>query len=322
MGTRADKAVAELAARQHGVVSRAQLVNVRLGHRGIDHRIALGRLHPVHRGVCAVGHRRITREGAWMAAVLAAGDGAVLSHRSAAALRGIRNTERAAVEVTASRKCRRPRIEAHRAVLPPDEVTRERGIPVTNPARTLLDLAAVISPEQLERTINEAEVRRLASPLPLGALVARHPTRRGTAAIRRILEHSRPGGTITRSELENCFLALVDAENLPRPRMNEPLGPFEPDAIWREERLVVELDSYPIHTTRRAFESDRRRDRQLQAAGYRVIRITWRQLQDEPRTIANELSALLATSRTPPPRSARRARRRRPQTPATRSAAP
>jgi very-short-patch-repair endonuclease len=314
--------VAALAERQHGVVSRAQLAEIAFGRDTIDRRVAAGLLHPVHRGVYAVGHRRLTREGAWMAAVLAAGPGAVLSHRSAAALWGIRNTDRAAIEVITDRHCRRPGIQAHRGVLAPDEIDRERGIPVTTPARTLLDLAEVINPDQLERAINEAEVRRLASPLPLAALVARHPNRRGTKTIRRILEEDRLGDTVTRSELENRFLALVDAHDLPRPRMNEPLGPYEPDALWPEQRLVVELDGYAIHTTRRAFESDRRRDRALQAAGYRVLRITWRQLNKEPTAIATELSALLATPRTPSPRSARRARPLPPPTPATRPAAP
>jgi very-short-patch-repair endonuclease len=315
-------AVAQLASRQHGVVTRAQLLEIGFGYRAIDDRIARGLLHAVHRGVYAVGHRLRTREATWMAAVLAAGPDAVLSHRSAAALWGIRNTERAAVEVVSPRLCRRPKIEAHRGTLLPDEIDRERGIPVTTPARTLLDLAEVISEQQLERAINEAEVRRLTSPLPLGALVARHPTRRGTGAIRRILEDDKLGETITRSELEERFLALVDAHNLPRPRMNEPLGPYQPDAAWHDARLIVELDSYPIHTTRRAFESDRKRDRELQAAGYRVVRITWRQLEDEPRAIAEELSALLATPRTPSPRSARRGPRRRRPTPATPPAAP
>jgi Protein of unknown function (DUF559) len=321
MGTRPDAAVAALAVRQHGVVARAQLVEIGLGHRAIDHRIEVGRLHPVHRGVYAVGHRRLTREGAWMAAVLAAGPEAVLSHRSAAVLWGIRNTERAAVELTSPRKCRRPRIQAHRAVLLPDEIDRERGIPVTTPARTLLDLAEVLTPDKLERAVNEAEVRRLTSPVSLDALVAWHATRRGTAAIRRILEHhAEIGETITRSELEGRFLALVDAYDLPRPKVNRPSEHGELDVRWPDERLIVELDGFATHGTREAFERDRARDRALQAAGFRVIRITWRQLHHDAHTIAAQLSALLAA--TPPPRSARRGPRRRPPTPATPRAAP
>jgi very-short-patch-repair endonuclease len=320
--TRPDALVADLATRQHGVVARGQLEALGLGRGAIEHRLARGLLHPIHRGVYAVGHRRLTSEGAWMAGVLAAGPGAVLSHRSAAALWGIRNTDRAAVEVIVPRGCRRPGIQPHRATLRPDEIDRERGIPVTNPARTLLDLAEVLTPQQLERAINEAEIRRLASPLPLAAMVARHPTRRGTNALSRILEQRNLGETVTRSALEERFLALVDANGFPRPKMNEPLGPYHPDALWPDERLVVELDSYPIHTTRQAFESDRKRDRELTLAGYRVVRITWRQLRDEPARIADELSALLATPRTPSPRSARRGPRRPRATRATRSGVP
>ena len=182
--TRPELAVADLAARQHGVVTRAQLLDIGLGYRAIDDRIARGLLHPIHRGVYAVGHRLRTTDATWMAAVLAC-PGAVLSHRSAAALWGIRATTRAATEITLPRICRRPRIQPHRAVLPDDEVTVERGIPVTNPARTLLDLAAVLTPQQLAHALNEAEIRRLASPLPLDALVARHPNRRGTQALKR-----------------------------------------------------------------------------------------------------------------------------------------
>jgi very-short-patch-repair endonuclease/predicted transcriptional regulator of viral defense system len=318
--SRSGAGVAELAAAQHGVVSRAQLLDIGLGYRAIDHRIAGGLLHPIHRGVYAVGHRRLSREGAWMAAVLASGPGAVLSHRSAATLWGIRNTARADIEVTAPRRCRHPKIDAHHVALPADEVTTEAGIPVTNPARTLLDLAAVLTPQQLAHALNEAEIRRLASPLPLDALVARYPGRRGTTALKRALAQLREiGETITKSAFEERFRAFLEDHVLPRPRMNAPLGPYTPDAVWPTARLVVELDSYGIHTTKQAFEQDRARDRALTLAGYRVIRITWRQLTTDADAIAHELSELLEERATPSPRSARRAR---PPSPATRSAAP
>jgi very-short-patch-repair endonuclease/predicted transcriptional regulator of viral defense system len=291
-----DRSIAALAGRQHGVVARRQLAALGLGADAIDHRIAAGRLHPIHRGVYAVGHRSLTRHAVWIAAVLAAGADAVLSHRSAAALWGIRHGERSSVEVIAPRRIRERRgLHAYRIVLPPDEVTHERGIPVTNVARTLLDLAAVVSQEQLEHALNEAEIRRLTSPLPLDALVARYPGRRGIAAINRALGNQRQTGeTITRSELERRFLAFTEAHGLPRPQTNTALGPYEPDALWPDARLVVELDSYAIHTTRQAFESDRARDRALQTMGYRVVRITWRQLRTDPHAIAGQLRALLA----------------------------
>jgi hypothetical protein len=257
--------------------------------------------------VFAVGHRLLSRHGAWMAAVLAAGPGAALSHRSAAALWGIRPTDRADIEVSAPRQLRRPGIESHRVALPADEVTEERGIPITTPARTLFDLAAVLTRQQLERAITEAEIRRLTSPTSLDALVARHPRRRGIATLKRILEQQRHaiGQTITKSELENRFLALLEAHGLPRPHTNRivdlPGGhTHEADCLWPAHRLVAELDGFASHGTRHAFERDRRRDRQLQAAGYRAVRITWLQLSEEADTIASELRALLRDTVSPP----------------------
>jgi very-short-patch-repair endonuclease len=312
------RSVAELAARQHGVVSRGQLIALGIG--GIDERLARGLLHAIHRGVYAVGHRRLTPEGRWMAAVLAAGPGAVLSHRAAAALWGIRPSTRSATDVIAPRRCRRPGIDAHHIVLPPDEVTVEHGIPVTTPARTLFDLAAVVTAQQLRHALNEAEIRRLASPTPLDALIARHPRRKGTQALRSALDQQRQTGeTFTRSNFETAFLDFAERHGLPRPKMNHPLGPYEPDALCPDHRLIVELDSYAIHTTREAFEQDRARDRALTLAGYRVVRVTWRQLNTDADALAQQLSRLMQERATRKPRSARRAR---PPSRATRSAAP
>jgi very-short-patch-repair endonuclease/predicted transcriptional regulator of viral defense system len=316
----AEHEVAALAARQHGVVTRSQLASLGLSDAAIDHRIARAGLHRIHRGVFAVGHRAITREGAWMAAVLAAGPGAVLSHRSAAALWGIRDTSRREIEVTSPRQCRRPAIEAYHVRLARDEATTKRGIPVTTPARTLLDLAAVVDEAELEHAFDEAEFRRLTSPTSLGALVARYPTRRGTKAIRRVLaNHERNGETVTRSRLERRLLALLDAHDLPRPRINRTGKHGELDATWPEQRLVVECDGFAAHGTREAFERDRARDRALLVAGWRVVRVTWRQLTQDSETIARDLTAILGAS--PSPRSAPRAHPPRPATRATRSGA-
>src|SRR3954451_21282457 len=163
-----------------------------------------------------------------MAAVLAGRAGAVLSHRSAAALWGLRGTARARIDVTVTgHKGRREGTEYHEIVLPGDEVTVHNGIPVTNPARTLFDLAAVVTEQQLQHALNEAEIRRLASPLPLDALIARHPRRKGTAALKRVLGKQREiGETITKSRMERRFLELVDAHGLPRPQMNHPARPI------------------------------------------------------------------------------------------------
>jgi very-short-patch-repair endonuclease len=289
--------VATLAERQYGVVSRAQLLDLGVRAGAIKHRVELRRLRPLHRGVYAVGHRALRREAWWMAAVLSAGDGAVLSYRSAAALWGMRDTARARIEVSVPRHRRSTaRVEVHEVELPPDEVTRERGIPVTTPARTLVDLAAVVSESELEHAFNEAQFRRLGSPTSLDVLIARYPRRPGTPAIRRVLDnHKRNGETVTRSRLERRFLALVDAHGLPRPRINRRTEHGELDARWPEQRLVVECDGFAAHGTREAFERDRARDRELTAAGWRVVRITWRQLTEDGDVIARQLAALLTS---------------------------
>ena len=292
-----DAAIARLASRQHGVVSRAQLAALGLGDGALAHRVRSGRLHRLHRGVFAVGHRAVSRHGAWMAAVLAVGDGAVLSHRSAGALWGIRDTARSRIEVTvAGHRRPRARLQIHDAALPADEVTVHAGIPVTTAARTLLDLAAVLAPHQLERAINEAEFQRLTSPVSLEALIARHPHRRGTAALEKILEAASIGRHRTRTDLEAAFLALLDAHGLPRPETNRRTGAGEVDAVWPGQRLIVELDGYQAHGTRQAFENDRARDRELISQGWRVVRITWRQLETDGATIARQLRALLGAA--------------------------
>ena len=233
-----------------------------------------------------------------MAAVLAAGPDAVLSHRSAAALWAIRDTAAARIDVTAPRWIRpRAGIAAHQATLDDDERTVRRGIPVTTAPRTLLDLATALTPRQLERAIDEAEALGLADPLSLGDVVRRHDGRRGVRVLRRILEAGRAGAALTRSELEQRFLAFVDAAGFARPEVNVWLetaaGWFEVDCLWRRERVIVELDGYTHHGTRAAFERDRARDRALQAAGWRVVRITWRQLHEQPRAVAAELRSIL-----------------------------
>jgi predicted transcriptional regulator of viral defense system len=294
---RPDAAIAALATRQHGVVARRQLVEIGLGRGAIARRLEAGRLHLLHRGVYAVGHRRLTREASWMAATLVAED-AVLSHRSAAGLWGIWRGERARVEITLPRWIRaRTGLQIHEAHLAHDEVTSHRGIPVTSPARTLLDLAAVLGPQQLERAATEAEIQRLGSAVTLDALVRRHAGRPGTAALRKLLQRRAIGRNVTRRELELRFLAFLDAHGLPRPRVNATLDlpprPREVDCLWPDGRLVAELDGFATHGTRAAFEDDRARDRALQVAGYRVIRVTWRHLTEDGPVLAAQVRALL-----------------------------
>ncbi|MDX6690864.1 MAG: hypothetical protein QOG15_2321 [Solirubrobacteraceae bacterium] len=288
-----------LASEQHSVVARRQLMAVGFGRHAVTQLIDRGRLHLVHRGVYAVGHPRLTRKGRWMAAVLAAGPGAALSHRSAGALRRLCAERSTLCEVSRAVACRqRPGIRIHHAPLPQDEIERVDGIPVTTVARTLLDLAADLSRRQLERAMNEAEINRLGDRTALRTLVDRYPTRAGTATLRTILNAGSAAGAPTRNDFESDFLAFLRDHDLPRPLVNHQIRTIgECDFVWPAARLVVELDGFETHRTRYAFESDRARDRALHVAGWRVIRITWRQLREDPGRLAKDLRALLGATR-------------------------
>jgi hypothetical protein len=230
-----------------------------------------------------------------MAAVLALGPGAVLSHRPAGAHWELVRTS-GVCEVTVPRTGlrSRPGVRVHEAHLPPDEVTTHHGIPVTTVPRTLFDLAAVLPERQLERALNEAEVLRRWDELSLDRLLRRYPRRRGSRAIRAVLHKRGMGATVTRSELEEQFLALIDGAGLPRPEINVPVEGFEVDAVWRDARVVVELDGRSTHGTVEAFERDRERDRLLQTAGWRPVRITARQMATGTLTLVADLRRLLA----------------------------
>lgn len=297
-----DRQIAALAESQHGVITRRQLLEFGTAPQAIRHRLERGRLHPLHRGVYAVGHRVLTTDGIRIATTLAAGAGAVLSHRSAAALWEMRPSD--ALEVTLERSRRPLRgLRIHQLPLAADEVTTVRAIPVTTVPRTLFDLAAVLPRHQVERAINEAEVRGLTDPLSLRDLVARYPGRAGILNIKAILARLAIGATVTRSELEARFLAVLAAEGLPPPAVNARLpvagGWIECDCVWQDRGVVVELDGHSVHATAAAFERDRGRDRMLQARGWRVVRITWRQLADEPGVVARDLSTILDGGRKP-----------------------
>jgi hypothetical protein len=193
------------------------LVDLGVGRRAVDVRLEFGRLHSLHRGVYAVGHRALTVESRWMAAVLAGGPGAVLSHRTAGQLWGLVPRSGAVPEITRPKRSRiRPGIRTHCVALQPDEIEVENGIPVTSAARTQFDLAAVLSRREMERVMNEAEVRGLTSRLSLPHLLERYPGRRGNAVLRDLLADKEPGG-ITRNDFEERFVALLDAHRLPRP---------------------------------------------------------------------------------------------------------
>lgn len=291
---RRERTLAELAARQHGVVARHQLLTLGFSRRAIDHRLDRGRLHPVHRGVYAVGHPRLTRRARWMAAVLACGSGAVLSHRAAAALHGIRSSGRLEVTVRRSRSPS-PAITIHRNRLADDEWDLVDGIPVSALSRTLLDLAAVCPRREVERAAREAERLRLTDAVSLADLLSRHGARRGARTIRALVQDAQLLATPTRSELEALFLQVAREAKLPLPRTNALIEGRECDAVWETQRLIVELDSRTHHATASAFEADRARDRQMTSRGWRTVRLTWRQLTRERPAVVEDLRRLLAT---------------------------
>jgi Transcriptional regulator, AbiEi antitoxin/Protein of unknown function (DUF559) len=294
-----DGEIGALARRQYGIVTRAQLLELGLGEDAIDARLRNGRLCRLHRGVYAVGHGLVPEEGRWLAAVLRVGKGAVLSHVSAATLWGIRRgTHSSRIDVSAPRCTRSPSEICRRYLqLAPDETTVRRKIPVTTLARTLFDLATETSVDGLGDAIREAEYLHRFQLRHLEDLLERYPGRRGTAVIETCLRRlgRSPKGR-TRSELETRFAALLARTDLPRPALNALLDvdgfKVEADCLWGEQRLIVELDGGRAHRTRVAFESDRERDRRLQAAGWRVVRVTWRQL-DAPASLLSDLRSLL-----------------------------
>jgi hypothetical protein len=225
-----------------------------------------------------------------MAAVLACGPDAVLSHRSAAALWGLRPTGRSGIEVTAPRgRHGHHGITLHRVrQLHPHDRARREHIPVTAVPRTLLDLAEVVRVGQLERAVEASERLRLFDLAAVQALLARSPGRHGLAPLREVIAAYVPQ-PVTRSEFERCLLPFCDAWGIRRPETNVVVEGHEVDALWREERLIGELDGRAFHDTAAAFERDRLRDTDLQLAGYKVLRITWRRLTREPAAVAETL---------------------------------
>ena len=233
-----------------------------------------------------------------MAGVLAGGEGAVLSHLSAAQLWQLVDPTDARPHVTVARtRLRRPGIQLHSSVLPDDERTVRDGIPTTIVPRTILDLAAAADSHRLERAMARAEHRQYAASLSLPDLLERHRGNRGAGKLRVLLGAGDYALGITRGRFENRFLGLLDCHGIPRPELNAPihLGDrhVEADCMWRAERLIVELDDFRTHGTRHGFESDKERDRALLRRGWKVARITWRQVQAAPGAIADEVTELL-----------------------------
>lgn len=297
-----DSVIAGVAQGQAGRVARWQLLDEGVTRRAIERRLQSGHLHPVHVGVYAVGHPRLDAAARRWAAVLAAGPDAVASHRTAGDIWGLRPDNRAMVDVTSARRLRnRDGLRTHRARLAAQDRAEVGGLPLTSVARTLLDLAAVLRPDDLRRPIENAERHRVFDLASLDDLLSRAHGHRGAGALRRALDNHDPRHLLTRSELEILALAFLDGHRLPRPEVNVKLGPFEVDLLWRHVPLVGELDSWEFHRTREAFERDRARDRFLAARGVQVIRLTHRALTTRASRTAAEIAAALARAEPRPP---------------------
>src|SRR3954452_886953 len=294
-----DRRVAELARRQYGVVATWQLAELGLPQQAVSHRVAAGRLHRVHHGVYCVGHAVLGSRGRWMAAVLACGPGAALTHASAAALWALRRSGPRIVDVTARRTGRqRPGLRIHRPRrLPATEVTTREGIPVTTPARTILDMAATLTRSRLEHLLDQAEIQELTDYRSLDAMARAHPGHRGARKLQRTLQSYYAATDLKRSDLELLFNELCRTHGLPQPRVNQPIAGKEVDFLFAGDRLIVEIDSWRYHKTRSAFEDDRARDVLTTRAGYRTLRFTDRQVARQPHHVARAIAAVLADRR-------------------------
>ena len=289
--------LARLAARQHGVVDRDQLRALGFTDEAIARLIRAGRLHRLYPGVYAVGHVVLTLRGRLLAAVLAGGPGAVLSHHSAAELQALRYDAGARIHITvpaASGRRSRPGLVLHRTRRP-IESTIVDGIPVTTPMRTLADLAETLPRRQLEKAVEQAHVLKLLDVAAIDRIAATHGAgRRGPKRLQALVRSHDAEHTRTRSQLEDALLELCDTYDLPRPSTNVVIEGYEADFAWLDRRLIVETDSWRHHSSRARFEHDRVRDAHHTAHGWRVVRLTYARLTDEPDAVAALLRRLLA----------------------------
>jgi very-short-patch-repair endonuclease len=295
------------------VVTRGQLLDAGIPSTTIEDRISRGQLVPLHRGVYAVGHTHLRTEGHWLAAVLAVGTQAALSHRDAAALHGLRPSNRPRIEVSTTQE-RKPtaKIDVYgRRLLDASDVEAKDGIRVTTVARTLVDLAEVLAHQALVKVLGETERQRKLDTKGIEQAIGRLRGRRGpaTAKLRAALaELAAHGTTLTRSRLEDSFLSLLDAHDLPRPATNAHVAGYEWDAVWRADRVAVELDGWDAHKTRRAFQHDRTKANTLTAGGWTVLRFTHADVLQRRQMVARLLRNALsqAAESAQPPRAAAR----------------
>ena len=282
-----DRRIAEIANRDHGIVDVAELYALGASRTQITGRLSALRFAPLHRGVYAYGHRRLTNEGVWLAAVRAIGPGAVLSFTHGAALHGLRPPLLGRINVTVRSRGRRQRkgIRVHSVrELPPEHVTVVNRIPVTTVERTLTDLAGTLDTPALMRVIEAAERRNV---LDVPSVLAVSAGREGAIRLRRLLASETPH---TRSEFEAALVALCDAYGIPRPATGAIVHGYEVDAYWPARKLAVELDSWEFHGTREAFRRDRERDAELHALGIATLRFTYDQVTQRQGWVAQKLA--------------------------------
>jgi hypothetical protein len=288
-----DRAIAAIAGPQHGVVTHLQLLDLGLTERMIWYRLKIGRLQRLHRGVYAVGHRPVSPHAHAIAAVLACGPGAVLSHSSAATLWAITKHWSPRHEVTTRSGRARHRLRVHRSrTLTPRDRTVHFAIPVTSPARTLLDNTNGLTDRELTRAISELRHTRYLSLADLDELLDRHPPSRATNRLREQITH--PERPPTRSGFEDDFLPFAERYGLPKPEINTRVAGHEADVLFRAHKLVVELDGWEFHSGRNEFEHDRDRDADLLAAGIATLRVTRERLDHTPDREADRLHTILA----------------------------
>jgi hypothetical protein len=289
MGEAVERAIARLAGRQHRNVSRAQVLALGLDDNAIHHRVRIGRWHRTHAGVYTIGPPPRTPHERAAAAVLACGPDALLSHASALSLWGLAKSWTFPCEVTTPGRRRPARLRVHQCTtLTRSDRGRHFGIPVTTPARTLLDMAPRLDDKQLALAVSEARHKRILYPAELAEMIARNPRHPGAKRLRKLL-----GKGILRSGLEFDFVAFCERYGLPEPETNEKVVGHVVDALFRPQRVVVEIDSIEYHFTREAFETDRDRDADLVAAGYAIVRITEDRLQERADHEAERLRDIL-----------------------------
>jgi hypothetical protein len=294
--THVEATILQLAGRQQGLVTRGQILALGLGPDAIGHRVRARRLQPVQKGVYRVGPLlgAAARE---MAAVLACGRDAFVGDGSAAALWSLLPKEDpsrpVSVIVRSPHRRRRPGVRVRCAPgLRDDEVTVLDGVPLTTPARTLLDLAGSKRPALLEQAVARGEREGMVDRAGLVEMLRRQPSSAGAGALRALTD-ALTDPKLSRSDAEDRFLALVSSVGLPEPEMNATVGRDEVDFVWRSERVVVEVDGFRFHRSRGSFVNDRRKGARLSGRGFQVIRVTWDDLVHEPTVTLVQLALAL-----------------------------